>query len=1753
MASFNRNIAIVIGINQYQQGIPPLKTAVNDAYRLSQALKADHGYQIGLLCDQKVTLDTLRSLLLDKLPTYIQADDRFLFYFAGHGLAFNGDDGPEGYLIPQDAKLGDSSTYLPMTEVHDALTALTCRHFLGIFDCCFAGAFRWSATRDLSPVPEVIHKERYERFLLDPAWQVITSAADDQKAFDALSLQDHRGQSGHHSPFAAALLQALTANSGADTSPPATGDRSAGDGVITATELYQYLRDTVEPSSIDKGMTQTPGLWPLNKHGKGEFIFLVPGRQPDLPDAPPLNEAANPYRGLESFEETHRHLFFGRQPLIQELQEFVEAHPLTVVLGASGTGKSSLVKAGLVPALKQDLDIDGQPIWQVLAPIRPGATPVKALIQEIQANDVGLEIAPNTAPDHLATTLNNSLKQWQRTHPGNQLLLVIDQAEELFSLCRDTKQRQQFLAMLSQVLDHQHACFHIVLTLRSDFEPQFRSSLLDSYWSDHRFVIRPMNREELRVAIEAPASAKVMYFDPPELVDRLIDEVNDMPGALPLLSFTLRELFLKYLRTASTRTNRAITEADYEELGGIKQALVNRADEEYQTLVDQDSAYENTIRRVMLRMVAAGSTGNTRRQVLLPELDYQYPEGDRVPVVIERFKEARLLVSDTTADGQPYLEPAHDALVEGWPRLLQWLESTTQENQSDQSTRKGRWGWARSLWSFGNDSQSDTFDEREKLLLQRRLTSAANDWRRKKKAQFLWHADARLPLLKQIRKRETNWFNNTETEFVQRSLGRKRFNVGLRWAMMFSLLAASVGVGFGVNILRVNANLARDEAQKQTIEAQKNRTQDLVNRSQTQFESDQHLEALMSALEAVRIVQSYPELQQDPETTSRITYAIHHAFYGSRELMQLPSRRSALSPSGTLIATLDEIFVRVWSTEKRKYILEKEHDIPIGDNYREWLINLSFNPDETLLLVTRRAFWDFDQPDQQTRVWKINGDEVGLGDREIPLAEFTPNPDWIYTFDGLYRISDNQHFEFNSSQLPFISADGDKIAWSSGSQVTDIKNFNRALINSGKSRTRNTRTHTGEPLGFIENGAFILTHQGDRFHALDQRGNLVASRTQDTEKCLVGQNNHSAPDTIEPILSPYSQVLVLRCGGGSILLQEFSVRELSHTNHQRQAFELDINFLGDVKLFDLSNVGNNLSSLSEISFSKNQAALLITNSQGNEYLAKYWMLNKKDIQQPKLIEFGESKIFAFGVSSDGGKIVALNQLGQLLLWNENSQHIKEVSRLEVTETVLERISSPYFAIIGHSPPLAIIKFISQKSCRSCFAVALGKTISVFDRYGKLITRVRHDSEVTSFDLHPRETQILSSSTDGVIKLWDYYNADIIHQINTQQQVTAAKFEPTGFRIIVAHTQASDSLAGETESFASLRLLDLDDGKEIVSLETGVYKVLALDFISDHLLIFSGITQSKRTASINIFNLEDVSFDTPINVAGSSDAKYSSIHPLGNILAVGVTPQNSNASLPEPSFWHVSGEILSDFKNLNFGDSISDQIWNDQTWYQRNRQVLSTQFSQSGLSVAALINEFGLDRLSSSGSKNYVAIWSFDMNQLADKSCELLANHLMSPLATETEKALCDNSLKTENLPSKELTPLPTVFSAPTNTAESNLQKSSSSDSNSQEMIFKFVQSISESRIPDIGTFIDEQAVYYQINTQSAAWDIEGVRGNLERLKASKNQCFANFARRFDEALTELSYDGFFQINDIKRELNEQEGCGLPIVSFEFAP
>ena len=188
---FRKSQAVVIGIDEYQNGIPALRTAVNDARRIAEVLETSFGYTVQLLTED-VTLEKLRALFGESLPREVEADDRLLVYFAGHGIALDGDDGPAGYLVPA-GRAARGPEQLPADDRPDRwLERLPCRHLLLVLDCCFAGAFRWSSTRDLGTLPEVIHRERFDRYIRDPAWQVITSAAYDQKALDVLVRRDDR-------------------------------------------------------------------------------------------------------------------------------------------------------------------------------------------------------------------------------------------------------------------------------------------------------------------------------------------------------------------------------------------------------------------------------------------------------------------------------------------------------------------------------------------------------------------------------------------------------------------------------------------------------------------------------------------------------------------------------------------------------------------------------------------------------------------------------------------------------------------------------------------------------------------------------------------------------------------------------------------------------------------------------------------------------------------------------------------------------------------------------------------------------------------------------------------------------------------------------------------------------------------------------------------------------------------------------------------------------------------------------------------------------------------------------------------------------------------------------------------------------------------------------------------------------------------------------------------------------------------------
>lgn len=758
MNEFTNSWAYIIGIDDYQNGIPPLRTAVNDATQIAAMLERDHGYRVRLFPNSGIqaTRDQLTTLLTQTIPAEVGPADRLLFYFAGHGKAIDGDDGPVGVLLPQDAHLDNPSGFVAMTVLHDALAQLPCRHMLLVLDCCFSGSFRWSATRDLDYVPAVLHQERFARYTADHAWQVITSAAADQKAWD------FDPEKRNHSPFAAALLQGLQGD--ADLIPRGKHGQPAGDGVITAAELHLYLREAIEQPAIASGSRQTPGLWPLRKHDKGEYIFLVPGREVNLPPAPDLTAKLNPWRGLQSYEEDHHDLFFGRGPYIDQLREQVSRMPLTIVVGASGTGKSSLVKAGLLPELRKPHSDN----WRIIescsgavrtAAIRPGKSPMQSLASLIFPGETVKRATSDCArsPEAIAEYFMNRVAEWLAHNEGH-LLLFVDQFEELVTLCHEATERVEYLKALSSVFASHAERFRLVISIRSDFESQFLSSPLAMHWVERaRFVVPPLSQDELREIIERPAAARVLYFEPSKLVEKLINDVVQTPGVLPLLSFTLSELYVSYLRHKDD--NRCLTLEDYDALGGVAGSLRNRATEIYNSLgqappdrkADSTTPLQRTMQMVLLRMVSVESGELTRRHAPEFELVYRDPEeNQRVGVVLNKLIEARLVVKGREANGEAFVEPAHDALVRGWDKLLEWTQH-----------------------------------EHEQLTFRRLLTPAANDWKANPRGAGLWHFNPRLELVRrQVRSDKTKgsslqqgtddgWMNTNEAEFIERSAKRR--------------------------------------------------------------------------------------------------------------------------------------------------------------------------------------------------------------------------------------------------------------------------------------------------------------------------------------------------------------------------------------------------------------------------------------------------------------------------------------------------------------------------------------------------------------------------------------------------------------------------------------------------------------------------------------------------------------------------------------------------------------------------------------------------------------------------------------------------------------------------------------------------------------------------------------------------------------------------------------------------------------------
>ncbi|MEO3810670.1 caspase family protein [Sphaerisporangium sp. B11E5] len=556
-----------------------------------------------------------------------QATDVMVFYYIGHGLAGPGNELHLATRATRDLGAGGARYQaLPYSDVRETLSQ-RCRAplVLVVLDCCFAGR---AGGVTGSAADDAFDSTRWAGAYL------LASAGRDGPAW---------APSGHpHTAFTGELITLLR-----DGDP-------AGPPELTLDAVYRSLARTLPAKGFPRPRRQAADL--------GDHQVLAANAAYHPPAAPPLPGPADtgdsPYRGLTSYGPQDARFFFGRDELTATLLSRITASPdvPVVVTGPSGSGKSSVLRAGLLPALSRAPG--PRPLCVVLT---PGTDPVGALAHRLAGVVRGDETRLRARLDEGGSPAEG-LADALRGSGAEGLVVLVDQFEELFTVCEDERQRGVYIRALTALCAASDAgtAVTVVLGLRADFFGHCARypALVEALRSPE--VVPPLTVAQLREVIERPAALSGLTLQD-GLADLLLDDIGaDSGGTLPLLSHVL-------LATWRHREGAVLTLAAYRATGGLSRALAKTADD---TLTRLGPDGEDMARRVLLRMVRLGDgTEDTRRRVPLAEV---LPDGEEghAAKVLAAFVDSRLVTAGTGT-----AEIAHEALLRHWPRLRAWIDA----------------------------------------------------------------------------------------------------------------------------------------------------------------------------------------------------------------------------------------------------------------------------------------------------------------------------------------------------------------------------------------------------------------------------------------------------------------------------------------------------------------------------------------------------------------------------------------------------------------------------------------------------------------------------------------------------------------------------------------------------------------------------------------------------------------------------------------------------------------------------------------------------------------------------------------------------------------------------------------------------------------------------------------------------------------------------------------------------------------------
>jgi WD40 repeat protein/serine/threonine protein kinase len=1052
-------------------------------------------------------------------------------------------------------------------------------------------------------------------------------------------------------------------------------------------------------------------------------------------------KAACPYKGLAAYQSADASRFFGREALIDELVRRVQQRRVLVVGGASGSGKSSVIRAGLIPALHAGA-LPGSDKWHI-ALFTPGRDPMAELHFQVAKTLSG---NPFVSLDDLRARPTMARHLGSVNGSEQPLVLAIDQFEELFTLVPST-QRNDFITALSAMTDPADSKVHVVIAVRADFYGACAQvPWLADRITDNQVLVGPMTESELQRAITEPARRSGYHLER-SLVDAIVKEAGHEAGSLPLVAHALVETWLR-------RRGNTLTLDGFAAAGGVAGAISQTADAIYEHHLN--TVEKEATKRLFLRLVTPGEgTPDTRRILPRPEIEHD-SEQDVMHRVVERLTEERLLTVDDAT-----VQLAHEALLRSWPRLRHWIEESRDELRIRQ-----RISHAAAEWDQSN---------RDKDMLYRgTLLLSALEWAGQHPDDLGGIERAFLDASAQAK---------TESEAIALEQERKARRVRRIAIAVLALLAAGATAASIVAFMAFRqAERQHERADAATAEARERFAIALGSAARGLVETNPLL-ALSLAAESVARAQSGPPGYDARATmiAARRLLASGQPFLAGSPIPAGDALTIAVSPDGSLVAvgqrdgTIDLIDV---ATRQRAGSSLRGHtggveDLDFAPNGRSLA---SVGDDGTLRL------WTFEDGLGGKAKWVARTNDVVWGVR------FSPNGSILATAgeDGSVRLWDAA--QGMPMGKPLIQRIGDFLSVAFSPDGLGV------VAGTGEGEIFGWRLPSGTPLFDPIRGAhtsdvwdLVFNHSGTRLATKSSDGTSTLLEFPSGRILGTAFKDGSHIDGIA--FSADGNTLIGGAADGTLRLWDINRQTLSASTprgHSENIIDVRSSRNGDILAtlgkdqvirlwnfaasYPLGQIKEVLGrSAKGVAFSADGKLLAAGDDQGG---VQIWELERAE--EPIQLLRHKGQVWALAFSPDRAMLASGDRAGQVLLWDVASGKL-----LRAITADDQAIWSLVFTPDGKS-------LMTASDARAAlWEVETGAPRGEIRQTGGRITRAA---------LSPDGALIATAATNGKIRLWDVASMAMMREIPVADDVIwSVAFSPDGSELATASSDEAVAL------------------------------------------------------------------------------------------------------------------------------------------------------------------------------------------------------------------------------------------------------------------------------------------------------------------------------------------------------------------------